>query len=145
MRRHRQGWRAVTYGAGWLIALRPADRLLRRPASVVEICRRCQEFEYGQRLTEVVVSDNPAGEVIDLAPIGRALQRLTTHMAALRDEIRVQTAIVARQDAAIVRLGATIAGQDATLNAILEQSSFARWSLSIQRTTDRVRQLEEQL
>jgi hypothetical protein len=46
-------------------------------------------------------------EPVDLAYIGRALQRLTSDMAALRDEMRVQTAMILRQDG--------------TLNAVLEQ------------------------
>jgi hypothetical protein len=88
------------------------------------------------------LSDNPADQVVDLAYIGRTLQRMTTDMAALRDEMRVQTAMIARQDAAIVRLAASIAGQDATLNAMLEQ--LRAMVAQHQRTADRVRQLEEQ-
>ena len=87
------------------------------------------------------MSDNPAEPVIDLAYIGRAVQRLTTDLAAFRDEMRVQTAMIMRQDAAIVRLGAAIAGQDVTLNAMLEQ--LRAMVTQHQRTADRVRQLEE--
>jgi hypothetical protein len=36
------------------------------------------------------LTDNPAEEVIDLAFIGRASQRLTTDMAALRDVRRLE-------------------------------------------------------
>jgi hypothetical protein len=88
------------------------------------------------------VSDNPTEPVVDLAYIGRALQRLTTEMAAFRDEMRVQTAMIARQDAAIVRLAASITGQDATLDAMLDQ--LRAMVAQHQRTADRVRQLEEQ-
>jgi hypothetical protein len=88
------------------------------------------------------LSDNPPEPVVDLAYIGRALHRLTTDMAALRDEMRVQTAMIARQDAAIVRLASSIVGQDATLNAMLEQ--LRAMVAQHQRTADRVRQLEEQ-
>ena len=56
--------------------------------------------------------------------------------------MRVQTAMISRQDAAIVRLAASIAGQDATLNAMLEQ--LRAMVVQHQRTADRVRQLEEQ-
>jgi hypothetical protein len=59
------------------------------------------------------MSEEQAGR-IDVAFIGRAVQRLTTDVAAMRDEIRVQTAMIFRQDAAIAR-------QDSTLNAVLEQ------------------------
>lgn len=87
------------------------------------------------------MSDNPAEAAVDLAYIGRALQRLTTDMAALCDEMRVQTAMISRQDAALVRLAASIVGQDATLNAMLEQ--LRAMVSQHQRTADRVRQLEE--
>jgi hypothetical protein len=66
-------------------------------------------------------------EPVDLAYIGRALQRLTSDMAALRDEMRVQTAMILRQDG--------------TLNAVLEQ--LRAMVAQHQRTAERVRQLEE--
>lgn len=88
------------------------------------------------------MSDDPTQPQVDLAYIGRALQRLTTDVAALRDEMRVQTAMIQRQDAAIVRLAASIAGQDATLEAMLEQ--LRAMVAQHQRTADRVPQLEEQ-
>ena len=44
---------------------------------------------------------------IDLAFIGRAQQRSTTDVAAMRNEMRVQTAMILRQEA--------------TINAVLEQ------------------------
>ena len=66
-------------------------------------------------------------EPVDLAYIGRALRRLTSDMAALRDEMRVQTAMILRQDG--------------TLNAVLEQ--LRAMVAQHQRTAERVRQLEE--
>ena len=66
-------------------------------------------------------------EPLDPAYIGRALQRLTSDMAALRDEMRVQTAMILRQDG--------------TLNAVLEQ--LRAMVAQHQRTAERVRQLEE--
>lgn len=54
------------------------------------------------------------GETIDLAYIGRALQRLTTEVASLRDDMRVLTAIVLRHETALIRL-------DETVNGVLEQ------------------------
>ena len=88
------------------------------------------------------MSDEHAKPIIDLAYIGHALQRLTSDLAAFRDEMRVQTAMILRQDAAIVRLGASIAGQDVTLHAMLEQ--LRAMVAQHQRTADRVRHLEEQ-
>jgi hypothetical protein len=70
------------------------------------------------------MSDEP---IIDLAYIGRALQRLTADVATMRDEMRVQTAMILRQDG--------------TLNAILEQ--LRAMVAQHQRTADRVRALEE--
>jgi multidrug resistance efflux pump len=70
------------------------------------------------------MSDEPT---IDLAYIGRALQRLTADVATMRDEMRVQTAMILRQDG--------------TLNAILEQ--LRAMVAQHQRTADRVRALEE--
>jgi ubiquinone biosynthesis protein UbiJ len=43
-------------------------------------------------------------EIIDLAFIGRALQRLTTEVASLRDDVNVLTAIVQRLDNSHARL-----------------------------------------
>ena len=44
------------------------------------------------------MSDNPAEPTIDLGFIGQALQRFTTEMASMRDDMRVLTAIVMRLD-----------------------------------------------
>jgi hypothetical protein len=54
------------------------------------------------------------GDTVDLAYIGRALQRLTTEVASLRDEMRVQTAIILRHETMLIRL-------DDTLNGVLQQ------------------------
>jgi hypothetical protein len=101
-----------------------------------------EDPEHDASHTGAPLSDNPAEPVVDLAYIGRALQRMTTDMAALRDEMRVQTAMITGQDAAIVRLAASIAGQDVTMNTMLEQ--LRAMVAQHQRTADRVRRLEEQ-
>jgi phage-related tail protein len=46
----------------------------------------------------VNLSDTPSEPIIDLAYIGRALQRLTSEVASLRDNMQVLTAIVLRLD-----------------------------------------------
>jgi hypothetical protein len=55
------------------------------------------------------VSDNPSS--LDLAYIGRALDRLTQEIAIMREQMTVQTA-------SIIRLDATVAGQGAELRAL---------------------------
>jgi hypothetical protein len=42
------------------------------------------------------LSDNAGEPVVDLAFVGQALQRLTSEVASLRDDMRVLTAIVQR-------------------------------------------------
>jgi hypothetical protein len=44
------------------------------------------------------------GETVDLAYIGRALQRLTIEVASLRDDMRVLTAIVLRHAETLIRM-----------------------------------------
>ena len=44
------------------------------------------------------MSDTPSEPVVDLAFVGRALQRLTSEVASLRDDMHVLTAIVQRLD-----------------------------------------------
>jgi hypothetical protein len=44
------------------------------------------------------VSDSPSEPTIDLGYIGQGLQRLTTEVASLRDDMHVLTAIVQRLD-----------------------------------------------
>lgn len=44
------------------------------------------------------MSDAPSEPAIDPAYVGRALQRLTTEVASLRDDMHVLTAIVQRLD-----------------------------------------------
>jgi hypothetical protein len=74
------------------------------------------------------MSDERTGPV-DLAFVGRALQRLTTDVAAMRDEMRVQTAMILRQEA--------------TLTAVLEQ--LRAMVAQQQCTVDRVRALEDEI
>jgi hypothetical protein len=44
------------------------------------------------------------GETVDLAYIGRALQRLTNEVASLHDDMRVLTAIVLRHEETLIRV-----------------------------------------
>ena len=44
------------------------------------------------------MSDNPSEPSVDLGFIGQALQRLTTEVASLRDDMHVLVAIVQRLD-----------------------------------------------
>jgi hypothetical protein len=74
------------------------------------------------------VSDAPSEPAIDLAYIGRALQRLTSEVASLRDDMQVLTAIVLRLDNSQGRMLEE-------LRAMHAQHS---------RLSNRVRQLEEQ-
>lgn len=44
------------------------------------------------------------GETVDLAFIGRALQRLSTEVASLRDDMKVLTTIVLRHEETMIRV-----------------------------------------
>jgi hypothetical protein len=44
------------------------------------------------------------GETVDMAYIGRALQRLTSEVASLRDDMKVLTAIVLRHEETLIRI-----------------------------------------
>jgi len=71
---------------------------------------------------------------IDLAYIGRSLQRLTGEVAPLRDDMNVPTAIVMRMDSAMGR-------QDATMAALLTEIRAMRSQYS--RLAKRIMQLED--
>jgi hypothetical protein len=79
---------------------------------------------YGDR----ALSDQPGDPTIDLGFIAQALQRLTTEMASLRDDMHVLTAIVQRLDNSQGRM--------------LEELRAMHSQYS--RLNNRVRQLEEQ-
>jgi hypothetical protein len=76
------------------------------------------------------------GEGVDLAYIGRALQRLTADVASMRDEMKVQTAIILRHETMLIRL-------DETLNGILQQITAMVSQNS--RIVDRVRMVEDRV
>jgi ABC-type transporter Mla subunit MlaD len=44
------------------------------------------------------------GEIVDLAYIGRSLQRQTSEVASLRDDVKVLTAIVLRHEETLIRI-----------------------------------------
>jgi hypothetical protein len=74
------------------------------------------------------LSDNPGEPTVDLGYLLQALQRLTTEVASLRDDMHVLTAIVQRLDNSQGRL--------------LEELRAMHSQYS--RQSNRVRQLEEQ-
>lgn len=74
------------------------------------------------------MSDNPAEPTIDLGFVGQALQRLTTEVASLRDDMHVLTAIVMRLDNSQGRMLEELRGMHRQYS----------------RVSERVRQLEEQ-
>jgi hypothetical protein len=74
-------------------------------------------------------------EPVDLTFIGRALQRLTSGVASLRDDMHVLTAIVLRHDRKFERLNTKLDDMLEQLRAMVAQR---------QRTAERVHQLEEQ-
>ena len=74
------------------------------------------------------------GEIVDLAYIGRALQRLTSEVASLRDDMKVLTAIVLRH-------GETLIGILEQLTAMVAQN--ARIVDRLGAVEDRVSALED--
>ena len=74
------------------------------------------------------MGDSPSEPAIDLGYIGQALQRLTSEVASLRDDLHVLTAVVQRLDNSHGRMLEDI-------RAMHRQHS---------RLTDRVRRLETQ-
>jgi hypothetical protein len=74
-------------------------------------------------------------EPVDLMFIGRALQRLTTEVASLRDDMHVVTAIVLRLDREFERLNTKLDDMLQHMRAMVAPH---------QSTAERVRQLEEQ-
>ena len=74
-------------------------------------------------------------EPLDLPYIGRALQRLTSDVASLHDDMHVLTAIVLPHDREFERLNTKLDDMLQQLRAMVAQH---------QRTAERVRQLEEQ-
>ena len=74
------------------------------------------------------MSDTPSEPAIDLACIGRALRRLATEVASLRDDMHILTAIVQRLDNSQGRMLEELRAM---------HSQYSRLNI-------RVRQLEEQ-
>ncbi|HEV2336119.1 MAG TPA: hypothetical protein VGS13_11515 [Stellaceae bacterium] len=74
------------------------------------------------------MSDSPSEPAIDLGYIGQALQRLTSEVASLRDDMHVLTAFVQRLDNSHGRMLEELRGMHRQYS----------------RPSDRVRQLEEQ-
>jgi hypothetical protein len=71
----------------FLIASRPSSGKLPRARDIWHNSKR-----------RSALSDERSEPVVDLAYIGRALQRLTAEVASLRDDMHVLTAIVQRLD-----------------------------------------------
>ncbi len=82
-----------------------------------------------------MLSEDRGEPVVDLAYIGRALQRLTGDVASLHDDMHVLTAIALRHDREFERLNTKLDDMLQQLRAMVAQH---------QRTAERVRQLEEQ-
>jgi hypothetical protein len=68
------------------------------------------------------------GETVDLAYIGRALQRLTTEVASLRDDMRVLTAIVLRHEETLIRVLEQITAMVAQNRRIVDRLGADRLS-----------------
>ena len=76
------------------------------------------------------------GESVDLAYVGRALQRLTADVASMRDEMKVQTAIILRHETMLIRLDETLNGMLQQITAMVSQNA---------RIVDRVRVVEDRV
>jgi predicted RNase H-like nuclease (RuvC/YqgF family) len=90
-------------------------------------------FIYRQPRRQKLSDDR--SEPVDLAYIGRALQRLTSDVASLRDDMHVLTAIVLRHDREFERLNTKLDDMLRQLRTMVAQH---------QRTAERVPQLEDQ-
>jgi predicted RNase H-like nuclease (RuvC/YqgF family) len=90
-------------------------------------------FIYRQPRRQKLSDDR--SEPVDLAYIGRALRRLTSDVASLRDDMHVLTAIVLRHDREFERLNTKLDDMLRQLRTMVAQH---------QRTAERVRQLEDQ-
>ena len=89
--------------------------------------------------------ERPEGTVeagtVDLAYIGRALHRLTTEVASLRDDMRVLTAIALRHETTLMRLNETLNGMLQQITAMVAQNARVVDRLRI--AEDRVSALED--
>jgi hypothetical protein len=81
------------------------------------------------------MSDERTGP-IDLAFIGQALQRLTTEVASLRDDMRVLTTIVLRHEETLIRVLEQITGMVAQNARIVDR---------LRAIDDRARALEDKV
>ncbi len=75
-------------------------------------------------------------ETVDLAYIGRAVQRLTSEVASLRDDMKVLTAVVLRHETMMQRLDETLNGILAQITAMVAQNA---------RVVDRLRAVEDRV
>ena len=80
------------------------------------------------------MSDDRSEPAVDLAYIGRALQRLTSDVGILREDMSVLTTIVLRHDREFERLNTKLDDMLQQLRAMVKQHK---------RTAERVRKLEE--
>ena len=81
------------------------------------------------------------GDIVDLAYVGRALRRLTSEVASLRDYMKVLTAIVLRHETMMQRLDETLNGILAQITAMVAQN--ARVVDCLRAVEDRVEALED--
>ena len=76
------------------------------------------------------------GETVDLAYIGRALQRLTGDVSSLKDDMRVLTAIVLRHENMLGRIEENLRDMTRQITAMVAQHS---------RMADRLGGIEDRL